>query len=600
MDRKSIIILICSFVLLMVWYPMLNKLYPPKPLPQTNALARASNQLALSTNAASPAALSANTNANASPAVPAAVPAARTTVPEQLLVVTNQNGYYTFTSRGGGLKLIELQNYPDTIACGKNTKVHETNYASLNTRAPIPILALVNGEALEGDGHFDLKPLADGVRAEKILPSGLSLVKEFHLGTNYLFIAKIRLENTSTNAIFLAKQEWNIGTATPLSIYDPGTAVGAFWYNGTAAEHIQEGWFANRTLGCIPGTPRTEFQGGANNVVWAAVHNQFFALAVVPKDPAPGIVSRRIELPPPSPETLAQESKAVRQPVGYQTALVYPSGALAPGQSMEKIFTVYAGPKEYNTLAKIGLEMKNDLDAVMDFGGFFGFFAKMLLLSMRGLVSFGLTYGWAIVIITVIIKLLFWPLTLASTRSMKRMQTLQPQMKELQNKYKDDPKKQQQKLMEFYKEHKINPVGSCLPILLQIPVFFGFYRMLQSAIELRGATFLWACDLSKPDTILFLGGFPINPFPLIMGVTMLYQARLTPASPGMDPAQQKIMKYMPLMFMVFLYNMSAGLTLYWTVQNLLTIVQTKVTSPGQDPADAKKNALPANPPRKKK
>src|SRR5262249_6916507 len=189
------------------------------------------------------------------------------------------------------------------------------------------------------------------------------------------------------------------------------------------------------------------------------------------------------------------------------------------------------------------------------------------------------------------IKLVFWPLTTASTRSMKRMAELQPQMKALQEKYKDDPAKMNQKLMEFMKQHKVSPLGGCLPMLLQIAVFFGFYRMLQSAIELRGASFLWACDLSQSDTVWLIPilNFPVNPMPLLMGATMLWQARLTPPSPGMDPIQQKIMKYMPLMFMVFLYNFSAGLTLYWTVQNLLTIAQMKVTR-AKDPAAAGKSA----------
>src|SRR5512140_494403 len=167
---------------------------------------------------------------------------------------------------------------------------------------------------------------------------------------------------------------------------------------------------------------------------------------------------------------------------------------------------------------------------------------------------------------------------------MKRMQALQPQMKAIQEKYKDDPVTMNKKTMEFMKEHKVSPLGGCLPMLLQIPVFFGFYRMLQSAIELRGAHFLWAQDLSTSDTVWTIPGveFPINPLPLLMGATMLWQARMTPPSPGMDPVQQKIMKYMPLMFMVFLYNFSAGLTLYWTVQNLLTILQTKLTRTATD------------------
>ena len=156
--------------------------------------------------------------------------------------------------------------------------------------------------------------------------------------------------------------------------------------------------------------------------------------------------------------------------------------------------------------------------------------------------------------------------------------------------------KMNRKTMEFMKEHKVSPVGGCLPMLIQLPIFIGFYRMIQSAIELRGAPFLWIGDLSQTDTLFiipwlsfvpFIGipgvGLPINLLPLIMGATQLWQISLTPPSPNMDPAQQKMMKYMPLMFLVILYNFSAGLTLYWTVQNLLSIAQTKLTK--QDPND---------------
>lgn len=198
---------------------------------------------------------------------------------------------------------------------------------------------------------------------------------------------------------------------------------------------------------------------------------------------------------------------------------------------------------------------------------------------MNGLHALGLGYGLAIIAITVIIKLVFWPLTAASTRSMKRMQELQPQMKAIQVKYKDDPVKMNKKTMEFMKENKVSPLGGCLPMALQIPVFFGFFQMIQSAIELRGARFLWATDLSQSDTVFMLPGldFPVNPLPIIMGASMFWQAQLTPPSPGMDPMQQKLMKYMPMMFLVFLYQQPAGLTLYWTVQNFLTIVQMKLT-----------------------
>ena len=148
--------------------------------------------------------------------------------------------------------------------------------------------------------------------------------------------------------------------------------------------------------------------------------------------------------------------------------------------------------------------MGNNLDLIMDFTGPFGFFSKMLLLSMNGLHALGLPYGLTIIAITVIIKMVFWPLTPASTRSQKRMQALQPQLKAIADKYKDDPLKKHQKTTEFMKEHKVSPLGSCLPTLLQMPVFFGFYWMMRNAIELRGAHFLWAYDLSQPDTVAYL------------------------------------------------------------------------------------------------
>ena len=572
MDRKSLTILIASFLLLFLLFPVTNRLFPPSPLPaQTNQAAALRDRGA--SNAAAPSNQAPAATLTPQSAVPVPRPGAREDEPEQTLRLENADARYTFTSRGGGLKFIELKEYPATVA--RRKKDATTNrLATLNATAPAAILSIISPE-LDGEGPFQLTQTATGVRAEKTLTNGLHLVKEYQPGTNYLLRALVRVENRSGQPLSLAAQEWIVGTATPMSIRDESLTLGMEWSSGSDSVRIDDAWFANRTLGCIPGTPRTEFRGGSSNVVWAAIQNQFFAVIVVPAQPASEVVGRKVNLPPPSREQLAADSKALVQPHGFEAALLYPASVLGANQMIERQFDIYAGPKEYNTLARLP---KNQ-DLVMGFGGFFGFFAKALLLSMNGLHSIGLPYGIAIIAITVIIKLLFWPLTQASTRSMKRMQELQPQMKALQEKYKDDPRKMNSKLMEFMRENKVSPLGGCLPMLLQIPVFFGFYKMLQSAIELRGAQFLWAFDLSQPDTIGFIPGFnfPINPLPLVMGATMLWQARLTPASPGMDPVQQKIMKYMPLMFMVFLYNFSAGLTLYWTVQNLLTIAQMKLT-----------------------
>jgi YidC/Oxa1 family membrane protein insertase len=287
---------------------------------------------------------------------------------------------------------------------------------------------------------------------------------------------------------------------------------------------------------------------------------------------------------------------------GYQTAFVYPATHLDAQQSLEQSFTFYAGPKEYNGLVKIGHFMGNNLDLVMGFTGFLGMFAfcsKFLLLSMNGLHDLGMSYGLSIIAITVIIKLVFWPMTAASTRSQKRQQALAPQLKAIADKYKDDPLKKHQKTTELLKEHKISPLGSCLPVLITIPVFCGFWSMLRNAIELRGVSFLWVPDLTLPDTIAFLAGFPINPLPIIMGASQLWQSHLTPPSPGMDPGQQKIMRWMPLLFVGIFYRMSSGLNLYYTVSNLLTIAQTKITKMGPDPA-ASPARLMAPAPQKKK
>ncbi|MBI3192702.1 MAG: membrane protein insertase YidC, partial [Pedosphaera parvula] len=454
--------------------------------------------------------------------------------------------------------------------------------ATLNANAPDSVLTILGSDAVQGDSEFTLTKTSPGsIRTVQVLGNGLEVTKVFHLSTNHLLTGSVTLKNTSGQPLTLPPHQLVVGTAAASGPKDDPMLTGVYWYNGSKMEEVAEGWFANRSFGCGPSNPRTEYEGGSNNVVWSAATSQFFTLAVIPKTPAPKLQVRQFELPLPKEPTAT--SKVA--PSVYQTAFEYPALTLPPAGESVQEFEFYAGPKEYNTLARIGSRQGNNLDLVMKLNGFFGFFSKLLLLAMNGLHQFGLSYGWAIIAITVIIKVLFWPLTKASTRSMKRMAALQPQMKAIQEKYKDDPQKMNLKTMEFMKEHKVSPLGGCLPMLLQMPVFFGFFFMIRSAIELRGAKFLWAIDLSSSDTIFSIPGlgFPINPMPLIMGVTMLIQARMTPPSPGVDPMQQKIMKYMPLMFMVFLYNYSAGLTLYWTVQNLLTIVQMKLTK-NDDPA----------------
>jgi len=411
------------------------------------------------------------------------------------------------------------------------------------------------------------------------------LAKEFHVSSNYLVYASVSFTNMSAKPLALPAQEWVVGTATPMGPDDNGMYLGAMWYNGTnTPQDCTSSYFSKSTTAFFffPRTPKTVYEAGAGGVVWAAAQNQFFALIAMPKQPAAKIVARPVDLPP-----LTIDSQIpTAPPVGIQTALVYPAQTITANSSVERQITFYAGPKEYRKLALIGEEFNNNADLVMQFG-FFGFFAKGLLLTMNWLHDVTkLGYGWVIVLITVIIKMLFWPLTAASTRSMKRMQALAPEVAALKEKYKDDQQKFVQKQMELWKKNKVSPMGGCLPMLIQTPVFIGFFTMIRSAIELRGAHFLWAADLSKPDTLFMIPGidFPFNLLPLLMGGVMVWQAHLQPPSPGMDPSQAKMMRYMPLVILVFLYNYSAGMALYMTVSNLLSILQTKLTKLNLPPA----------------
>jgi YidC/Oxa1 family membrane protein insertase len=236
---------------------------------------------------------------------------------------------------------------------------------------------------------------------------------------------------------------------------------------------------------------------------------------------------------------------------------------------------VYAGPKEYDDLEKLHVGLQH----VIDFG-FFSILARPLFWILKFFHSFIGNYGWAIVLLTIIVRIPFIPLLAKSQKSMKKMQELQPKLSELREKYKKDPQKLQKETMEMYKKYKVNPVGGCLPMLLQIPVFFALYKVLMIAIELRGAPFvLWIKDLSEPDTLFghipasfpLVGGFALGPLPILMGITMILQQKMTPTSA--DPKQNKMMMLMPVIFTFMFLNFASGLVLYWLVNNILSIVQ---------------------------
>jgi len=253
-----------------------------------------------------------------------------------------------------------------------------------------------------------------------------------------------------------------------------------------------------------------------------------------------------------------------------------PEFTINPGEKIKYNFKLYLGPKKTEELEKEYPLLSKAL-----YFGFFDLVAKPLLWLLKVLYGFTHNYGWAIVIVTIIIRILFYPLNHLSFKSMKKMQELQPVMQRLREKYKDDPQSLQKEIMNLYRTHKINPFSGCLPILIQIPVFFAFYKVLLMAIELRHAPFiLWIDDLASPER-LYLGGFEIpwlGGIPLLtilMGVTMVIQQKLTPST--MDPVQEKIMLILPIFFTFLFVTFPSGLVLYWFVNNLLSIGQQILT-----------------------
>ncbi len=290
-------------------------------------------------------------------------------------------------------------------------------------------------------------------------------------------------------------------------------------------------------------------------VQWQALTKKYLAVIVYPD--APANFSKSF--------TAGKGAPSVRNTLRFAPEEVSPGGAL------QREFLVYAGPQYYADLKSFGRGWEQILSH-----GFFGVFKLWLLRSIQWAHRVTGNYGWAIILITCAIKLLFTPFTHMSFESMKKMQALGPKMKALQDRHKNDQAKLSQETMALYKKNKVNPLGGCLPMLLQIPVFIAFYQVLAETVELRGEPFIfWIQDLSVQDraytlpfTLPFLGD-AVNILPLLMLGSMVWQQKLTPMSG--PPEQQKMMMIMPVVFGFIFYSLPSGLVLYWFVNNMLSI-----------------------------
>jgi YidC/Oxa1 family membrane protein insertase len=280
----------------------------------------------------------------------------------------------------------------------------------------------------------------------------------------------------------------------------------------------------------------------AGDPAWIAIVQHYFASAWIPGD------------------KVARDIYAGKIDNGlYRIGMQIPLGVVAPGATVVEKAQLFVGPQEEKVLEKIapGFELLKDY-------GYLTIIAKPIFWLLEKIHGFVGNWGWAIILLTILIKLVFFPLSAASYKSMARMKEVQPRLMAMKEQYKGDPQKLNQAMMEMYRKEKINPLGGCLPVVIQIPVFISLYWVLLSSVEMRGAPWiLWIHDLSIPDPYYIL--------PLIMAVSMFVQTKLNPTPP--DPIQAKVMMYMPIVFSIMFFFFPAGLVLYWVVNNLLSIAQ---------------------------
>ena len=374
------------------------------------------------------------------------------------------------------------------------------------------------------------------VRLEAAPVHGVRVAKiyRFHRGSYVIDVAH-EIVNQGTAAIqpfayfqFLRDSKHPEGDSAMLPTY-----TGAAVY--TEKEKFQKVAFGDMDKGKTP-YPKNSNDG------WVAMLQHYFLSAWLPKNGTP------------------REFYTRKLDGGlYAAGVILPAGTIQPGASNTLTVPLYAGPQEQNKLAKLapGLELTVDY-------GWLTVIAVPLFWVLSWFHRWVGNWGVAIILLTVVIKLLFYPLSEASYRSMAKMRVLAPKLQRLKDQYGNDRQRLQQAMMELYKTEKINPLGGCLPIVVQIPVFIALYWVLLASVELRHAPFaLWIVDLAAPD--------PWYVLPILMGATMIIQTRLNPEPP--DPVQAKVMKIMPLAFSVFFFFFPAGLVLYWLVNNVLSIAQ---------------------------
>ena len=550
MDRTAWIAIALCAIALVLWEFYVVKQTAPRP-----GIANAPG--ATISPAATPVA-----NASATPLAaelsPTPAPSSGETVPpfqEVTDTLRNSDFEVHLTNRGGGVKEVILLNHT----------TDEGNRLVLNSGNRTPIGAIIENPAAPLLQEYKMTRQGDAVQFERVMPEQITIRKKFFLPQtsekkdNFLAELDVDLTNGGAEPYTNAGYFLTLGSAVPLHATDYPTFTRVAWCINGRAKGIDVGWFGGGggLLGMGARAPQQFYQENFNGAEWVAVANQFFATLIAPLSAkADGVWGRRTDIDP------------AKKEYGIEGAMHMPGFQVGPGQTYSARFEIYSGPKIYHRLSLL----EHNEAEIMDFG-IFKIVCQVLLNALNSLRAVLGSYGAAILALTTIIKAILWPLQTKANRSMRQTSLLAPKVQELREKYKDDPTRMNQEVMKMYKEYGINPVGGCLPMVIQIPIFFGLFTMLRQAVELRHSTFLWVHDLSQPDTVAHLPvlGWPINIIPLCMAATQIWLMQMTPKTG--DATQRRVMMFTPLIFLFFCYNFAAALALYYTAQNLLSIVQ---------------------------
>jgi YidC/Oxa1 family membrane protein insertase len=571
MDRQAWIAISLCAIGLIVWYAYTATHLPPPaavmaaPSPSATV---ASTPLATASPAVSPAAVAA-TSPSPAPSPADALPAYE----EKLETISNGDVELHLTNRGGAITEAVMLNH--TV-----TKGQDGPRVVLNAPDRIPIGAIKEQPEAAALPEFTIAKQADGsVQFERKTPEGVTVRKRFFFPPttekkdNFVAIMEVDFRNDGVQPYTNPGYFVTLGSTRPIHPKDMTNYTRLAWSVNGSVNGIDVNWFPAQNYPLI-GVQKREakafYREPVNNAEWAGMTNQFFTDLVSPlSGKASELWARPFDIKAADGATL----------IGLEGAMGMPGFQVAPGQTTTMRFQIYAGPKLYGRLAKL----EHNEAGIMNFG-MWKLVSQFLLNFMNLIHGVVKDYGVSIILLTACVKGVLWPLQNKANRSMRKMSALAPKMQELKEKYKDDPTRMNQEVMKLYKEHGVNPVGGCLPMMIQIPIFFGLFSMLGQAAELRNASFLWVHDLSQPDTLFVIPGLgwipglgipgvglPFNIIPLLMGASNLWLMRMTPKTG--DSTQQKVMMFMPLIFLFFCYNFAAALALYYTTQNLFTILQ---------------------------